>query len=56
MAVRSLAKGITERAAGGFRHSAARILGFHRSGQSKAPLKPRPTMQTKPLVPVTAVS
>ena len=56
MAVRSLASGMTEWAAGGFSQSAARIFGFQRSGASEAPTKPRPTQQTKPLVPLIAVS
>src|SRR5581483_9462997 len=48
--------GTIERAAAGFIQSAALILGFQNSGQSKAAVQLLATMQTNPFLPSTAVS
>src|SRR6266567_8313241 len=54
--LRRKAIGNIERAAWGFRQSAALTFGFQNSGQSNAAIQPLSTMQTNPFLPSTAVS
>jgi hypothetical protein len=53
---RRSAIGNIERAAWGFRQSAALTFGFQNSGQSNIPIQPLSTIQTHPFLPSTAVS
>src|SRR5712691_1537734 len=54
--LRRKAIGNIERAAWGFKQSAALTFGFQNSGQSNAAIQPLSTMQTNPFLPSTAVS
>src|SRR6516164_105349 len=54
--VRLRYRGSSVRAAGGLKQFGARSLGFQNSASSKPAAQERSTKQTKPLLPLTAVS
>src|SRR5215831_16604626 len=51
-----MAYGKRERAAGGFKQIGLRFFGLQNSGLFNGPANARPTTQTKPFLPWTAVS